>query len=99
MAPRSAPYRRLRLGDEARVGLSCGPKRLFVLGNRACLVSTAMANGSEILHPHGGRRLTVPGVGLVEIVQHEDGRRDVVTLEPLSPSSGQGAIHPWRPEK
>lgn len=52
----------------------------------------SFSNGSERLDSHGGRRLTVPGVGLVEIVQHEttndDGTieltRTVVTLEPLS---------------
>lgn len=54
-------------------------------------------NGSERLDPHGGRRMTVPGVGLVEIVQHEvtleDGTyaltQTVVTLEPLSPEQKQ----------
>lgn len=55
------------------------------------------ANGSERLDPHGGRRLTIPGVGLVEIVQHEVALADgtvaithtVITLEPLSPEQKQ----------
>jgi hypothetical protein len=40
------------------------------------------ANGTERFDYHGGRRLTVPGVGLVEVMN--DG--EVRTLEPLSPT-------------
>lgn len=40
------------------------------------------ANGSERLDHHGGRRLTVSGVGLIEVFP--DGK--VITLEPLSPA-------------
>jgi hypothetical protein len=43
-----------------------------------------VANGSEVLHDHGGRRLTVPGVGLVE-VSEPGGVPSVRVLEPLAP--------------
>jgi hypothetical protein len=43
---------------------------------------------SETLEGHGGRRVTVPGVGLVEILPEigPDGLPQVVTVEPLSPA-------------
>jgi hypothetical protein len=44
-----------------------------------------MASGSERLDDHGGRRLTVPGVGLVEVMPSEQGVPSVRVLEPLSP--------------
>lgn len=44
-------------------------------------------NGSERLDQHGGRRLTIPGVGLVEIIDGDPPQ--VITLEPLSPEMQQ----------
>jgi hypothetical protein len=49
------------------------------------------ANGSERLDYHGGRRLTVPGVGLVEVL--DDGE-SVRVLESLSPRQ-QEVLEAW----
>lgn len=49
-----------------------------------------MNNGSETMHRTGGRRLTVPGVGLCEIFEDGTAR----TLEPLSPDQ-QERLRLW----
>ena len=48
------------------------------------------ANGSERLADHGGRRLHVPGVGLVEVMG--DDPPSVRVLEPLSPEAYERLI-------
>jgi hypothetical protein len=63
------------------------------------------ANGTERLDYHGGRRVTVPGVGLVEITPHnaieeDEGTWSVRALEPLSPAQEKRLAlwlqHEWR---
>jgi hypothetical protein len=57
-------------------------------------------NGSERLDSHGGRRLTVPGVGLVEVIHDASGTvTEVVTTEQLSPEQHERLLvwleHDW----
>jgi hypothetical protein len=49
------------------------------------------ANGTERLDFHGGRRVTVPGVGLVEVL---DNGESVRVLESLSPRQ-QEVLEAW----
>jgi hypothetical protein len=59
-----------------------------------------MPSGAERLDDHGGRRLTVPGVGLVEIMGDEP--LSVRVLEPLAPEQyerlANWLVHEW-PER
>lgn len=51
-------------------------------------------NGSETLYPHGGKRFTVAGVGLIELVVDGEGNETVITLEPLGPDQ-QERLDVW----
>jgi hypothetical protein len=55
-------------------------------------------NGSETLYPHGGKRFTVSGVGLIELVVDEEGNETVITLEPLGPQQ-QERLDMWLEER
>ena len=69
-------------------------------------LSNQQPNGSETLYPHGGRRLTVQGVGLVEIVQHEQLNEEgmtvlsstIISTEPLSPEQVNRLRNWWEHE-
>lgn len=54
-----------------------------------------MMNGSETLHRTGGRRLTIAGVGLVEVFENGS----VSTLEPLARQQQERLVlwleHEW----
>jgi hypothetical protein len=55
-----------------------------------------MTSGAERLDDHGGRRVHVPGVGLVEILPTlgPNGLPEVLSVEPLSPAQ-QERLAEW----